>query len=226
MREIVELKEDILAENSRDAQGVRDRLAEGGTLMVNVMASPGAGKTSVILAVMEALRDRARFAVVEGDIESFVDSEKVKAAGVAAVQIQTGGACHLDVPMLTPALDLIDLPATDCVFVENIGNLVCPAEFDLGADIDAMILSVPEGHDKILKYPLMFSMCDVLIVNKCDYLALPSNNFDVAFLRERMRALNPDAQVFEVSAYTREGIPELAEWLAGRIAEKAAVREA
>lgn len=222
MREIVELKEDILAENSRDAQGVRDRLAEGGTLMVNVMASPGAGKTSVILAVMEALRDRARFAVVEGDIESFVDSEKVKAAGVTAVQIQTGGACHLDVPMLTPALDLIDLPATDCVFVENIGNLVCPAEFDLGADIDAMILSVPEGHDKILKYPLMFSMCDVLIVNKCDYLALPSNNFDVAFLRERMRTLNPDAQVFEVSAYTREGIPELAEWLAGRIAKKAA----
>ena len=222
MRDLIEVKEDILADNAKDARGVRDRLAQTGTLMVNLMASPGAGKTSVILALMDELAERARFAVVEGDIESFVDSEKVKAAGVAAVQIQTGGACHLDVPMLTPALDLIDLQATDCVFVENIGNLVCPAEFDLGADVDAMILSVPEGHDKILKYPLMFSMCDMLIVNKCDYLALPSNNFDVDFLRERMRVLNPKARVFEVSAYTCAGIPELGEWLADHIAAKRA----
>jgi hydrogenase nickel incorporation protein HypB len=220
MLDTLEIKHNIIESNSHDADGLRNVLAQTKTFMVNVMASPGAGKTTTILALIEAMKKDINFAVVEGDIESFVDSEKVKEAGVCAVQIQTGGACHLDVSMLEPAIELIELDETDCVFVENIGNLVCPAEFDLGADINAMVLSVPEGHDKIQKYPLMFSMCDVLIINKCDYLTLPSNNFSTAFLRERMAALNPRAALFEISAYTHEGIDELAQWLYRAIKQK------
>lgn len=222
MKSIVEVKEDILADNSREAQGIRDTLARNGVYMVNLMASPGSGKTSVILRVIERLRGDFSFGVVEGDIDSLVDSNKVKDAGVPAVQIRTGGACHLDVPMVEPALSLLDLQALDCVFVENIGNLVCPAEFDIGADLDAMILSVPEGDDKILKYPLMFSTCGALIVNKTDYLALPSNDFSVERLRGRMGRVNPSAPVFEVSAYTGDGFDGLCDWLAARIRGKAA----
>ena len=220
MKSVLEIKDDILQDNAKEAQGIRQRLAESGTYMVNLMASPGAGKTSTILAVVKELQQDVTFAVIEGDIESFVDSEKVKEAGITAVQIRTGGACHLDVPMVEPALDLLDLPSTDCVFIENIGNLVCPAEFDLGADLNMMILSVPEGHDKILKYPLMFSMCDVLVVNKADYLQLPSNNFDVKFLTERMKAINPEAKVFVISAYAGDGVPELVAWLKDQVHAK------
>lgn len=219
--EILEIKEDILASNHREAQEVRELLGEHGTYLVNLMASPGAGKTSVILQLAQSWGSDVSMGVIEGDIDSMVDSYKVKEAGLPAVQIDTGGACHLDVPMVMPALELLDLDHLDVVVVENIGNLVCPAEFDIGADLSAMILSVPEGDDKILKYPLMFSICDVLIVNKTDFLALPSNNFDVDRLRERMRRINPDAAIFEVSSYTGEGVAELAHWLQERIREKA-----
>lgn len=221
MKSILNVKEDILADNKRQAQGIRDELARNGVYMVNLMASPGSGKTSTILQVIDRLRDSVRFAVIEGDIDSHVDSNKVKNAGIPAVQIRTGGACHLDVPMVEPALGLLDLANLDCVFVENIGNLVCPAEFDIGADLDAMILSVPEGDDKVLKYPLMFTTCNLLIVNKTDYLALPSNNFSVERLRGHMQRLNPNAPIFEVSAYTGDGFDKLCDWLATRIRGKA-----
>lgn len=224
MRETIEIKEDIIARNHREAQAIRDKIAAAETFLVNLMASPGAGKTSLILALAKSLRSKVALGVIEGDIDSMVDSQKVKEAGLPAVQIETGGACHLDVPMILPALDLLDLPALDVVVIENIGNLVCPAEFDLGADLDAMILSVPEGDDKILKYPLMFSMCHLLVVNKSDFLALPSNNFDVERLRERFRRLNPAAAMFVVSSYTGEGVDELAEWLAKRIEAKKLAR--
>lgn len=220
MREIIEIKEDIIARNHREADVVRDKIAAADTYLVNLMASPGAGKTSLILALAKILCPKLALGVIEGDIDSMVDSQKVKEAGLPAVQIETGGACHLDVPMVLPALDLLDLSTLDAVVIENIGNLVCPAEFDLGADLDAMILSVPEGDDKILKYPLMFSMCHLLVVNKSDFLALPSNNFDVERLRQRFRRLNPTAEMFVVSSYTGEGVKELAEWLAKRIEAK------
>lgn len=220
MRETIEIKEDIIARNHREAQAIRDKIAAAETFLVNLMASPGAGKTSLILALAKSLRSKVALGVIEGDIDSMVDSQKVKEAGLPAVQIETGGACHLDVPMVLPALDLLDLPVLDAVVIENIGNLVCPAEFDLGADLDTMILSVPEGDDKILKYPLMFSMCHLLVVNKSDFLALPSNNFDVERLRQRFQRLNPAAEMFVVSSYTGEGIEELAEWLAKRIEAK------
>lgn len=220
MREIIEIKEDIIARNHREAGVIRDKTAAAGTYLVNLMASPGAGKTSLILALAKILCPKLALGVIEGDIDSMVDSQKVKEAGLPAVQIETGGACHLDVPMVLPALDLLDLSTLDAVVIENIGNLVCPAEFDLGADLDAMILSVPEGDDKILKYPLMFSMCHLLVVNKSDFLDLPSNNFDVERLRQRFRRLNPAAEMFVVSSYTGEGVKELAEWLAKRIEAK------
>lgn len=220
--ETIQIKQDILAENKQEAQGIRAQLSKAGALMINLMASPGAGKTSTILALNERLAPEISVGVVEGDIESQVDSHKVKGAGMKAVQINTGGACHLDVPMIEPALGLLDPTSVDLIIVENIGNLVCPAEFDIGADLNAMILSVPEGDDKILKYPLMFSMCDVLIVNKIDYLALPSNDFSVERLRAQMHILNPETPIFEVSAYTGDGFAELAAWVAQALEAKRA----
>lgn len=215
--DILDIKEDIIEENRREAHVIRNLLEGSETYLVNLMASPGAGKTSTILKLAEAWGDNVSLAVVEGDIDSMVDSHKMKAAGLPAVQITTGGACHLDVPMVKPALELLDLSALDAVIVENIGNLVCPAEFDIGADLSAMILSVPEGDDKILKYPLMFSVCDVLIVNKIDFLALPSNNFDLDRLQGRFARINPHAPIFPISTYSGEGLPELAHWIANEI---------
>ena len=210
---VVEVKRDILAQNRGEADELREELAGHGCKLVNVMASPGAGKTTTILATIAASGiDRGRFAVVEGDIESFVDSHKVKEAGVRAVQINTGGACHLDISMVRPALELLDLDACDAVFVENIGNLVCPAEFDIGEALKLMILSVPEGHDKVLKYPLMFSVADVVLVNKTDYLALPTNDFDLQLFEEYVRRINPAARIFAISALTGEGMQEWAAW--------------
>jgi hydrogenase nickel incorporation protein HypB len=179
--------------------------------MLNVMASPGAGKTSVIIQTIRRLKENFRMAVIEGDVESVVDSEKIQAEGVPAVQIRTGGACHLDAPMVTAALDNLSLDELDLVFVENIGNLICPAEFDIGSDLQAMILSVPEGDDKILKYPLMFSVCDVLLVNKIDYL--DGSDFNLELLRRRAHELNPRIRVFEVSCKTGVGFSEWCRWL-------------
>ncbi len=208
---LIEVKEDILADNKAVADGIRQKLKKEKTFLVNLMASPGAGKTSLILQTIAALRDELRFGVVEADIDSMVDSEKVAAQGVEAVQLRTGGFCHVDASMVSKGLDAMDLSQFDLVIIENVGNLVCPAEVDTGAVKDVMILSVPEGDDKPLKYPLIFTASDVLVVNKIDYLSL--SDFDMAAMRDRVLTLNPDIEIFEVSSKTGEGIPAWTDWL-------------
>lgn len=215
---LIDVRQSILSDNENQAQVIRQGLAEKGVFLLNIMASPGAGKTSVIIQTIHKLKEQLRMAVIEGDIESIVDSEKIQAEGVPAVQIRTGGACHLDAPMVTAALDNLNLDELDLVFVENIGNLICPAEFDLGSDLQAMILSVPEGDDKILKYPLMFTVCDVLLVNKIDYL--DGSDFNLELLHRRARELNPRIQIFEVSCKTGAGFSAWCGWLAERCTEK------
>jgi hydrogenase nickel incorporation protein HypB len=215
---LIDVKKSILSDNEHQADVIRQGLAEKNVFMLNVMASPGAGKTSVIIQTIRRLKEQLQIAVIEGDIESLVDSEKIQAEGVPAVQIRTGGACHLDAPMITAALDSLNLDALDLVFVENIGNLICPAEFDIGSDIQAMILSVPEGDDKILKYPLMFSVCDVLLVNKIDYL--DGSDFNLELLRRRAHELNPRIQIFEVSCKTGAGFGGWCHWLSEQLMKK------
>jgi hydrogenase nickel incorporation protein HypB len=175
------------------------------------MSSPGAGKTTLILKTIEQLRGRVRMGVLEADIDSMVDAEKVAASGVPAVQIRTGGFCHLDASMVMKGLAAIDLEELDLVIIENVGNLVCPAEFDTGAVKNAMILSVPEGDDKPLKYPLMFTVCDMVLVNKIDFLSL--TDFDMGIFRERVRTLNPGAAIMETSGRTGQGVAAFADWL-------------
>jgi hydrogenase nickel incorporation protein HypB len=208
---LIEVKQDIRADNQRAAEELRKRLADEKTFLRNRMSSPGAGKTQTILRTIEALRGRLEVGVIEADIDSTVDAERVAAEGVSAVQLRTGGFCHLDATMVARGLDGLDLDALDVVVIENVGNLVCPAEFDTGAIRNAMILSVPEGDDKPLKYPLMFTVCDVLLVNKIDYLEL--SDFDVAAMRERVLRLNPDIRIFPMSARTGQGVAEWVAWL-------------
>ena len=167
---LIEVKEEIFSDNKELAEELRQHLSKEKTFLLNLMSSPGAGKTSLILKTIEGIRDEIHMGVIEADIDSMVDSEKVAAQGIRAIQLKTGGFCHLDASMVKKGLDVMDLAALDLVIIENVGNLVCPAEFDTGAIRNAMILSVPEGDDKPLKYPLMFSICDVLLVNKIDYL--------------------------------------------------------
>ena len=212
---LIEVKENILADNKALADELRKTLTREKTFLVNIMASPGAGKTSLILKTIEALREDLRISVIEADIDSMVDSEKVAAQGIYAVQLRTGGFCHLDASMVSEGLDAIDLSAYDLILMENIGNLVCPAEVDTGAMKNVMILSVPEGHDKPLKYPLMFTVCDVLIVNKIDYLDI--SDFDLDAMRNSVLSLNPDIHIFEVSSKTGQGIPSWANWLKNQV---------
>ncbi|WP_435547424.1 hydrogenase nickel incorporation protein HypB [Desulfobacterium sp. N47] len=212
---LIEVKEGILSDNERLADELRKQLAKEKTFLLNLMASPGAGKTSLILKTIDALKDDLRIAVIEADIDSIVDSEKVAAVGIPAVQLRTGGFCHLDASMVKKGLDTMDLNAFDLIFIENVGNLVCPAEFDTGAVKNAMILSVPEGDDKPLKYPLMFTVCDVLIVNKMDFLEL--TDFDMQKLRERVMILNPEIRIIEVSCRTGHGIDIWADWLRNEV---------
>jgi hydrogenase nickel incorporation protein HypB len=208
---LIEVKQDIHADNERTARELRERLAEQKTFLLNLMSSPGAGKTSTILKTIDELRGSFEVGVIEADIDSMVDAERVAAEGVSAVQLRTGGFCHLDATMVAKGLDELDLDALDIVIIENVGNLVCPAEFDTGAIRNAMILSVPEGDDKPLKYPLMFTVSDVLLLNKIDYLEL--SDFDVGAVRERARRLNPNVQIFEISAKTGQGVADWAGWL-------------
>jgi len=215
---IIDIRENILSDNENQADLIRKDLAAKKVFMLNLMASPGAGKTSLIIQTIRHIKDQLRIAVIEGDIESTVDSEKIQAEGTPAVQIRTGGACHLDAPMITTALNSLDLEACDLVFIENIGNLICPAEFDTGADLRVMILSVPEGDDKILKYPLMFSVCDVLLINKADYL--DGSDFDLHLLRRRANELNPKMRIFEISCKTGSGVIEWCDWLTLRVNAK------
>jgi len=213
----IDLSRPILAHNERLASGNRTRLADAGVFALDVLASPGAGKTTTILATIEALRDTLRIAVIEGDIASRVDAEKVKAQGIPAVQINTGGACHLEADMISRAFDALPLADLDLVIIENVGNLVCPTEFDLGQGARIVILSVPEGHDKPLKYPGIFAAADAVLLNKVD--AASFFDFDEDEFVDSVRRLNGDAPIFRLSAKTGEGVAEWAAWLAARIAE-------
>ena len=208
---LIEVKEEIFSDNKQMADGLRQRLARDKTYLLNIMASPGAGKTSLILKTVDLLKGDFRIGVIEADIDSMVDSKKVAAHGVNAVQIRTGGFCHLDAAMVTKGLNAMDLGGLDLIIIENVGNLVCPAEFDTGAIKNAMILSVPEGDDKPLKYPLMFTVSQALVVNKIDYLT--TEDFDIDALRTRALSLNPDLDIFEVSCKTGQGIEEWVDWL-------------
>lgn len=208
---LIEIREDIMEDNAQTATDIRRQLGREGVFMLNLMASPGSGKTSLILETIRRLRDEMRIVVIEGDIASSVDAEKVAALGIPAVQLRTGGACHLDASMIRMALEGIDPAGVDMVLIENVGNLVCPAEFDTGAQCRAMILSVPEGDDKPLKYPLMFSVCEALVINKIDYL--PDPGFDMEALKARVLKLNPDIRIFAVSCRTGAGLDTWAQWL-------------
>ena len=210
---LIEVKEDIMSDNDAVAKSLRARLSKEKTFLINLMSSPGAGKTSLILKTLEGLKNELRIGIIEADIDSMVDAEKVAAQGAATVQLRTGGFCHLDASMVEKGLNSMDLGELDLIIIENVGNLVCPAEFDTGAIKNVMILSVPEGDDKPLKYPLMFSVCDVLLVNKMDYLHL--SDFDVEAMRERVLNLNRQIEIFEVSAKTGEGIEAWTNWLKG-----------
>jgi hydrogenase nickel incorporation protein HypB len=212
---LIEVKEDILSDNKSRADELRNYLQERKVFLLNLMSSPGSGKTSFILRTIAALRGSLRFGVIEGDIDSIVDAEKVSREGIPAVQLRTGGLCHLDASMIAMGLNELDLDSLDAVIIENVGNLVCPAEFDTGAVRNIMILSIPEGDDKPLKYPLMFSVCDAVIVNKMDYLA--GSDFDLAAFRQRVRTLNPRAALFEVSCRTGAGIEAWCKWLTAEV---------
>ena len=213
---LIEVKEEILADNTKLAAEVRERLRKTKTMLLNLMSSPGSGKTSLILRTVEGLKGSLRLGVIEADIDSTVDAEKVAARGIPAIQLRTGGFCHLDATMVTQGIDAMAVNEFDLVIIENVGNLVCPAEFDTGAHKNVMILSVPEGDDKPLKYPLMFSICDLLLVNKIDYLSL--SDFDMAALRGRVLALNPRITILEVSCKTGAGIEGWIDWLKGEVA--------
>jgi hydrogenase nickel incorporation protein HypB len=212
---LIEVREEILAENRQEAGDIRAGLRRRGVFMLNLMSSPGSGKTSLILRTIRALKDAYRFAVIEGDIDAMVDAEKVVREGIPAVQIRTGGACHLDAPMIAAAIKELDLGALDCIIIENVGNLVCPAEFDTGAARRAVILSVPEGDDKPLKYPLIFSVSDLMVVNKIDYLE--GSDFDLGILRERALRLNPRIRILPLSCRTGEGVSDWIGWLHAEI---------
>lgn len=207
----IDVLEGVFDANEKIARENEALFSEKGVLALNLMASPGAGKTSLIVATLERLQDKLRIGVIEGDIASSIDAEKIKAYDIQVVQINTGGACHLDANMIRQALEHMDLDALDLLIIENVGNLVCPAEFNLGEGLRAMILSVAEGHDKPLKYPLMFSDSQVLVVNKTDLIGM--SDFDMEELRKTVKGMNPDIIIFEMSCRTGEGIESWTDWL-------------
>ena len=212
---IIEVKESVFANNDREAERVRRQLKAEKTFLLNLMSSPGSGKTTTLLRTIETLKEHLNIGVMEADIDSDVDAEKIAAAGVKSIQLHTGGMCHLDAGMTEQGLKEIGTDDLDLVVLENVGNLVCPAEFDTGAVKNAMILSVPEGDDKPLKYPLMFSICDVLLINKID--VLPYFDFDMAACEKYVHRLNPKMKIIPISARTGEGIEEWADWLRQQI---------
>jgi hydrogenase nickel incorporation protein HypB len=214
----IDLAKPILDRNERLATENRTRFNEAGVFVLDLMASPGAGKTSTILATIAALRDRYRIAVIEGDIASKVDADKVKAHGIPAVQINTGGACHLESDMIKRAVDVLDLGELDLIIIENVGNLVCPTDFNLGEDAKVMILSVPEGHDKPYKYPGIFQISEAVILNKVDTMSV--FDFNEEEFNGEVHTLNPKAPIFRIAATKGEGVSEWAEWLAARIDAK------
>ena len=202
---------DILEANDMIAEGNRRLFKEKGTLVINLMSSPGAGKTTLLEKSISALKDRVRIGVIEGDIQTELDAERIHKKGVEVVQINTGGACHLDAAMVNQAIEKLDLTNIDILFIENVGNLVCPAEFRLGEDMRVMILSVAEGEDKPLKYPLMFHESQVLIINKIDLL--PYCDCDIMRLRQNSLKISPNLNIFEISCKTESGLDGWYDWL-------------
>ena len=214
---IIEVKQGVFEENNKDAEALRRRLKREHTFLLNVMSSPGSGKTSVLLALAKQFVGKINWAVMEADIDSAVDAETMFQAGVRSIQIHTGGMCHLDAQMTAQGLDELGLHDTELVVLENVGNLVCPAEFDTGACKNMTILSVPEGHDKPLKYPLMYETCDLLVINKVDVMEY--FDFDRQKVVEYAKMRNPEIEILFVSAKTGEGIDKLAAWILNQIKE-------
>ena len=208
---IIEVKQSVFADNDAAAERLRGELDAQGTYLINLMSSPGSGKTTTLLRLLPLLQRQLRVGVMEADIDSDVDADTVSRTGAKVIQLHTGGMCHLDAGMTRQGLEGLGTENIDLAILENVGNLVCPAEFDTGAVKNAMILSVPEGDDKPLKYPLMFSICDVLLVNKID--VAPYFNFSLEKCIERVKKLNPNIQVFPISALKGEGIEPWADWL-------------
>ena len=212
---IIEVKESIFADNDADAALLRQELKGQKTFLLNLMSSPGSGKTSTLKRTIAALKDELKIGVMEADIDSDVDAAAIQDAGVRAIQLHTGGMCHLDADMTRQGLHSFGTEDLDLVMLENVGNLVCPAEFDTGAVKNAMILSVPEGHDKPLKYPLIFQVCDVLLINKID--VLPYFDFDMDKVVQYARMRNPNITILPISAKTGEGIDKWCAWLKNEV---------
>ena len=214
---VIEVKRSVFESNDERAELLRSELKKKGVFLLNLMSSPGSGKTTTLTRTIEALKTDMRIGVMEADIDSDVDAKTIADTGVKAIQLHTGGMCHLDADMTRQGIDELDPSDIDLAILENVGNLVCPAEFDTGAVKNAMILSVPEGDDKPLKYPLMFSICDVVLINKID--VMPYFDFDLEKCREYIAMRNPKAKVIPICAKTGEGIQEWAEWLRTQVAE-------
>ena len=213
---IIEIKKSIFADNQLDADALRKELKAKGVYLLNLMSAPGSGKTTTLIRTLNLLKDKLHIAVMEADIDSDVDAVKIQeATGIPSIQLHTGGMCHLDAEMTRQGLDNVDLEGIDLVILENVGNLVCPAEFDTGSCRNAMILSVPEGDDKPLKYPLMFSVCDLVVINKTD--VMPYFDFDLDKCKEYIRMRNPMAKVIPICAKTGEGVEAFAEWLLAEV---------
>ena len=208
---IIEVKQSVFEDNNKDAEELRKKLKEEKTFLLNLMSSPGSGKTTTLKALAKELFGKLRWAVMEADIDSAVDAEAMVSAGVPSIQIHTGGMCHLDADMTRQGLSQLDTENFDLVVLENVGNLVCPAEFDTGASKNMTILSVPEGHDKPLKYPLMYETCDLLVINKTD--VIDYFDFDKEKVEEYAKLRSPEIEILYISAKTGEGIPALADWI-------------
>lgn len=217
MVKVYEIKQSIFANNNQQADLLRQCMKKEKTFLLNLMSSPGSGKTTTLAGTIEALKEKMRIGVMEADIDSDVDALTIAKTGVKVVQLHTGGMCHLDAEMTRQGLEALDTADIDLAILENVGNLVCPAEFDTGAAKNAMILSVPEGDDKPLKYPLMFQVCDVLLINKID--VLPYFDFDLEACKKRAKKLNPDITIIPISARTGEGMEEWTKWLLGQVAK-------
>ncbi|MEZ3420554.1 MAG: hydrogenase nickel incorporation protein HypB [Eubacterium sp.] len=208
---IIEIKQSVFKNNDEQAAELRKELKDKGVFLLNLMSSPGAGKTTALKATINLLKDKLKIGVMEADIDSDVDAKKIAETGVKSIQLHTGGMCHLDAEMTRQGLSGLNTDDVELAVLENVGNLVCPAEFDTGASKNVMILSVPEGDDKPLKYPLMFSICDAVLINKTD--VLPYFDFDVEKCKQYIYSRNPKAEIFLISAKNGDGIKEWSEWL-------------
>lgn len=214
---ILEIKKSVFEDNDREAEALRKELKAQKTFLLNLMSSPGSGKTTTLKRTIALLKDEMEIGIMEADIDSDVDAAAISETGVKVIQLHTGGMCHLDAGMTKQGLEALETEGIDLAVLENVGNLVCPAEFDTGASKNAMILSVPEGDDKPLKYPLMFSVSDVLLINKTD--VLPYFEFDMEACMERARKINPDIKIIPICARTGEGMEEWVGWLREQVRE-------